>query len=253
MKKIKYLSKKLKAFTFDDIFLLAETPKKEVKEALEDLIKENILKKTSQGFVYCDLEQVPPPTEPLVIGRTKADENKPEFIAQPMCKSLRNEFKEKDSKKIKPLTDKELEVIPKYNKVKYDKYIRLLKLTRGLYGTELKNFVEEYNKLNPQNPTSYSNLIRKRHLCAKFGTASLIAKYGHSTKVYYPDMEKYYSCFKKLYFSNSNLSIEECRKNTAKKFDIPPEKFPCVMTFRRRLHKDFTTAEVKRIRRNECF
>ncbi len=33
MKKIRYLSRKLKAFTFEDIFLLAETPKEKLQNA----------------------------------------------------------------------------------------------------------------------------------------------------------------------------------------------------------------------------
>ena len=59
MKKICYLSRKLKAFTFEDIFLLAETSKEKLQNALQELIEEGVLKKTNQGFVFVNLNKFP--------------------------------------------------------------------------------------------------------------------------------------------------------------------------------------------------
>ena len=52
MKKIVYLARKLKAFTFDEIFMLAEMPKEEISSILEQLISENVIKEDSQGYLF---------------------------------------------------------------------------------------------------------------------------------------------------------------------------------------------------------
>ena len=50
MKKIIYLARKLKAFTFDEIFMLAEIPKEELSSMLEQLISENVLKEDGEKY-----------------------------------------------------------------------------------------------------------------------------------------------------------------------------------------------------------
>lgn len=54
MEKIIYLSKKLKAFTFDEIFLLAEMQKEELEKSLNELVENGTLKQDLQGFVYVE-------------------------------------------------------------------------------------------------------------------------------------------------------------------------------------------------------
>ena len=44
MEKIIYLSKKLKAFTFDEIFLLAEMEKENLEKCLNELVEDETLK-----------------------------------------------------------------------------------------------------------------------------------------------------------------------------------------------------------------
>ena len=243
MKKIRYLSRKLKAFTFEDIFLLAETPKEILLSILQELVDEGTLKKTNQEFVCCEFKQTPPPTEPVVKNTITKCIWHEDFV----------KFAEIDTPNTKNLTSQELEEIPEYNRKKRDKYLHLLKITNGLHGKKLMEFIAEYNKLNPQNRTSYANLIRKRNTYVRYGDSALISKFGTPRKVYYPDMEEYYAIFKKFYLSNSGRSLEECRKNVAKIFQIPLEKFPSVITFRRRLYKDFSKEEIRSIRSQLCF
>lgn len=57
MEKIIYLSKKLKAFTFDEIFLLAEMEKECLEKCLKELIENGTLKQDTQGYIY--VEQIP--------------------------------------------------------------------------------------------------------------------------------------------------------------------------------------------------
>lgn len=243
MKKIRYLSRKLKAFTFEDIFLLAETPKEKLLDALQELISEGVLKKTIQGFVYCEFKQIPPPTEPVVKNFTTKFIRDEEFV----------KFAEILTPDIKNLTSQELEEIPEYNRKKRDKYLHLLKITNGLHGKKLMEFIKEYNKLNPSNKTSYANLIRKRNAYVRYGDFALVSKFGTPRKPYYPDMEDCYAVFKKFYLSNYGMPLKKCRENVAKIFQIPLGKFPSSMTFRRRLYKDFTKEELRNIRSRLCF
>lgn len=57
MEKIIYLSKKLKAFTFDEIFLLAEMEKESLEKCLNELVENGTLKQDSQGYIY--VEHIP--------------------------------------------------------------------------------------------------------------------------------------------------------------------------------------------------
>ena len=243
MKKVKFLARKLKAFSFNDIFSLAELPKEELQEKLDKLVEENILKKTTQGYIYCEFDYVPPPTAPTVKGEAVTFVRDDDYV----------KFSENDYGKMKSLSLAELGNIPEYNRKKYTKFFGLLKLTRGLYGKQLVEFIKEYNKQNPDDKTSYANIVRKRNLYVKYGPEALVAKFGKPRKLYYPDMEKYYMVFKKYYFSPKKLNIEACRQLTAKELHIPLEQFPHRITFRRRLLKDYTTIEMKNKRNFLCF
>lgn len=208
MKKIRYLSRKLKAFTFEDIFLLAETPKEKLQSTLQELIDEGVLKKTNQGYVFCEFKQIPLPTEPVVRNTATRFIQDKDFV----------KFVEINTPNIKNLTSKELEEIPEYNRKKRDKYLHLLKITNGLHGKKLMKFIDEYNQLNPSNRTSYANLIRKRNAYVRYGDVALISNFGTPRKSYYPDMEEYYAIFKKFYLANYGISIRKSRENTAKFF-----------------------------------
>src|SRR5574344_802846 len=52
MDKIIYLAQKLQAFTFDDIFILAEIEKDRLTNMLDELVRANILNKNAQGYVF---------------------------------------------------------------------------------------------------------------------------------------------------------------------------------------------------------
>lgn len=57
MEKIIYLSKKLKAFTFNEIYLLAEMEKEKLEKCLNELVENGTLKQDAQGYIY--VEQIP--------------------------------------------------------------------------------------------------------------------------------------------------------------------------------------------------
>ena len=115
-KKICYLSRKLKAFTFEELYVLAETPKDELKQILQTMVKENILKKTSHGYVYCEFDYVPSPAKPEVKAETVKFVRDNDFI----------KFKTKsiipDYTPARNLSPEELEKIPIETLRKLEKY-----------------------------------------------------------------------------------------------------------------------------------
>lgn len=54
MEKIIYLSKKLKAFTFNEIYLLAEMEKEKLEKCLNELVENRTLKQDAQGYIYIE-------------------------------------------------------------------------------------------------------------------------------------------------------------------------------------------------------
>lgn len=54
MEKIIYLSKKLKAFTFNEIYLLAEMEKEKLEKCLNELVENGTLKQDAQGYIYVE-------------------------------------------------------------------------------------------------------------------------------------------------------------------------------------------------------
>ena len=115
MKKVKFLARKLKAFSFNDIFSLAELPKEELQEKLDKLVEENILKKTTQGYIYCEFDYVPPPTAPTVKGEAVTFVRDDDYV----------KFSENDYGKMKSLSLAELGNIPEYNRKNSLDYLNL--------------------------------------------------------------------------------------------------------------------------------
>ncbi len=125
MKKICYLSRKLKAFTFEDIFLLAETSKEKITKCITRIDRRRRFKKRLiKDLFFVNLNKFPPPTEPVVKNTATKFIQDEEFV----------KFTEIITQNTKNLTSQELEEIPEYNRKKRDKYLYLLKITRGLHG-----------------------------------------------------------------------------------------------------------------------
>lgn len=239
MEKIIYLCRKLKAFTFDEIFVLAETPKEKLQKILEQLKTENIIKENAQGYVF--IKEQANDTLKMV------NANPVMLVETGDC----NIFKNFKSNTVKNLTMEELEKIPEYNLKKFNKYMNLLKLTNGLYGQKLKAFIAEYNAKNPYEQTSYSSILRRRRGYILKGNSSLISKYGKIKRGWYDD--KFYQLFKILYFSKERPSYQQCREAIAEHFNISIEKSPSVMHYRRKLKKEMSPDEVREKRYTICF
>ena len=91
MEKLIYLARKLKAFTYNEIFMLAEMPKEKLSQLLEQLITENVIKKDTQGYLFIkDFENFEPP---------KTTRVKP-FIEGSEYEKFKQKQKEKEKKEI---------------------------------------------------------------------------------------------------------------------------------------------------------
>ena len=102
---------------------------------------------------------------------------------------------------------------PAWAKLQADKYMHLLKQTENLKGSELREFIETWNKQKDNSETSYTSIMRMRQRYAKHGINGLLAKYGtNATKSKVQD--EFYNYFKTLYLKQGGPSIRSCWENT---------------------------------------
>ena len=149
MEKLIYLARKLKAFTYNEIFMLAEMPKEELNQILEQLVTENVIKEDSQGYIFIkDFNDFESP---------KTKRAKP-FIEE----SEYDKFKQK----------------PKYKNEKPDKsknyglFVPQNELSENLSFYEIiNNFLEKYAArfCTPSTIQTYRSLL-KNHILPYFKT-----------------------------------------------------------------------------------
>ena len=143
---------------------------------------------------------------------------------------------------------------PEWAKVQADKYITILKTSNNLHGLELHNFINNWNKENPNTPTSYPSVLRMRHRYAKEGISGLLAKYGNNgarTTV----ADDHYDYFKNLYLKEGAPSAKSCWLITlgyAMKADsVNKSEFPSYMSFLRRLQREIPEQAIYLARKGE--
>lgn len=130
---------------------------------------------------------------------------------------------------------------PSWAKFQAKKYLPILKESLCLKGQKLKDFIDNWNKNNPEITTSYSSLIRMRQRYFKYGVSGLISRHGtNSTKSTVSNI--YYDYFKRLYLKEGAPSLFSCWEQTLgyaiKNYDIEKNTFPSFMSFKRRLDRE---------------
>ena len=139
------------------------------------------------------------------------------------------------------INDEKYADIPNWAKVQADRYINIIKNTLDLKGINLKNYINNWNKNNPNLSTSYDSIIRMRKRYKKEGLKGLFARYGHSANKIFikPEIFNY---FKNLYLVEGAKKTKSCwditlgyglRKNIITRDDMA--KLP---TFLRQLRKE---------------
>ncbi|MCB0713421.1 MAG: DDE-type integrase/transposase/recombinase [Ignavibacteriae bacterium] len=144
-----------------------------------------------------------------------------------------------------PVDDKELEEkayaeAPEYARKQADKYLSILKVTDGMKGQALKDFVQEWNRGRAkEDQTSYPSIMRMRKTYKEEGVAGLLAGYGKTrgTTTVEPRWMEY---FKSVFLKQTGPSLKNCWVQTlgfARKLDstITKDSFPSHEAFRRLL------------------
>lgn len=197
-------ARKLKNFTLDEIVIISGIHEEKVIIYLETFVIRKLLTKNNGNFVVLD--------DKLVILPESEDEKY--FLS------------------------------PEWAKKKANKYLVVIKYTRGLKGQELKDFIKEWNENNPEFKTSYQSLQRARKTFYNKGRMGLLAKYGkHKGKTIVK--EEYFEMFKEFYLTLLKPSMKTCAKEVREHFGIKKnENFPSPISFLRRLKREITQKEI---------
>ena len=128
---------------------------------------------------------------------------------------------------------------PNWAKQQAEKYLQILENSKGLKGNDLKEFIEEWNKVN--EPTSYSSVIKMRKRYFRYGLNGLLSRHGQhlrGTSV----QDNYFEYFKNLYLIEGAPSLRTCWDLTLgyaiREFNADRKTFPSFMAFKRRLDKE---------------
>lgn len=128
---------------------------------------------------------------------------------------------------------------PNWAKQQAEKYLQILEKSNGLKGNDLKQFIEEWNKVN--DPTSYSSVIKIRRRYFRYGLNGLLSRHGQHLKGT-SVKDDYFEYFKNLYLIEGAPSLRTCWDLTLgyaiREFNANKEIFPSFMAFKRRLDKE---------------
>lgn len=130
---------------------------------------------------------------------------------------------------------------PQWAKIQAEKYISILKVSSGLKGHKLKEFIKKWNIQNPDFQTSYSCLHKMHRRYKKEGINGLLARYGNNNQKTSID-DKYFEYFKNLYLIEGAPSLYSCWEQTRgyaiREDNINKSEFPSHMSFKRRLNRE---------------
>lgn len=241
--KLLKLAKRLNSFELDDIVIMSGEEEKQIILILEALIKEGHIKLSTNGS-YLYLEKI-----------IKSQSKKSEKVINIEIKP-REMFKPEDlfdPEKEKRDYEKYLKA-PEFARKKADKYLRVLELSRGLSGSKLKDFADKWNIVYPDMRTSYSQILRARHIVRLQGKAALLAAYGKNYKSPSTIDEELYGKFVRKYLSPLSPRFSDTYKKLKAEYELEnPEfnNFPSSRAIDRRIKKDFTAEEIFNFRNSE--
>lgn len=236
---ISKLAKGLNRFSINDISIMLDFTESEIKEALSELVEEDVIKKLGEKqYLYIKLK------------------NNKELMQSKNSEKLFKKitFETGKIKNLNPieLFDKEeelkkYEAAPEWAKPRLIRYISLIKLTAGLRGRYLKMYLEQIGKLNPEFKASYSSLKRFDRLYREGGVSALIPNFGHNSNRTVLDLQMY-EYFRELYLSPERFSLQKCVKIISENEKFKSAIIPSGATFKRVLYKEYKQNEVEQIR-----
>ncbi len=131
--------------------------------------------------------------------------------------------------------------VPQWSKAQAEKYLTIISACSGLRGQKLKDYINAWNRVNPDFKTSYSRFMYMKKRYLSYGFNGLLAQYGHKNcRVQIPDI--YYQYFKNIYLVEGAPSLQSCWEQTfgfaRKNEDVNKETFPSGITFKRKLKEE---------------
>ena len=149
---------------------------------------------------------------------------------------------------IKRWGDRTYSDVPSWAKVQAEKYLTHIDATVGIKGNELKKYIENWNKENPNEKTSYSCLMKMKNRYNESGVSGLLAKYGKNA---YRTIvtDELYEYFKNLYLKEGCPSARSCWDITlgyamGQDPTVNRDNFPSMKAFLRRLEVEIPSAAV---------
>lgn len=130
---------------------------------------------------------------------------------------------------------------PNWAKAQAEKYISIIKNSKDLKGAALKDFIINWNLLNPEYKTSYSCLMKMKQRYEEAGLDGLLAQYG-KTRTIALIQDDFFEYFKNLFLVEGAPSLQSCWENTLgyamRTAGINKLNFPSRMAFLRRLERE---------------
>jgi hypothetical protein len=165
--------------------------------------------------------------------------------------SLPSDLKELFVADFQPELDLEAEIYssaPEWARGKADKYIAVLRASKGLKGTALKRFISGWNIKHPDLKTSYPRVVEARRIYWDQGVSGLLAHYGRAAgrSIVKDEWFKY---FKAAYLVEGAPSVKSCWiktlgyvKGLARELVL--KTFPSPKSFLRRLEREIPKSAI---------
>lgn len=222
------LAKKLNRFNFDEILTISEIEDEVLmKEFLDELVNDEAIVERDNSYTFVKtivpVAEVEPP-DFYNPAKNYAWENLEGYDYYLTLEGKSKDFAERNMK--------------------------LLELTYGLAGKELKAFLKELGVRRSELKIAYSSYIRMRNDFAENGVFGIIGKWGRGKGTSCVG-SKEYELYKQYYFSNKNLTpkaiVQKMQKELTQQegYEV---WLPSHNTFIRRIEMEFTPKAIERLR-----
>jgi hypothetical protein len=214
---------RLETFNIDDIVMITAFDEENIQKCLEIFVKQKKIRKISDE-TYSIITEKTPIKKKEIVKKTNVKQ------------------------KIFEFTPQELEIYnnaPNWARKPAEKYFTVLKLTHGLTGKRLKDFLKIFNERNPELKTSYSAVNSARLKLRKDGLIGLLAKYSIHNKGHSCVQAEMYSKFKELYLSKQAPSFLNCYTKLKNEYYLKGVwQIPGYLSFVRRIKAEFTSEQI---------
>ncbi len=219
--KILSLAKNLNQFSINDILVMLDIEKKEAQKCLLQLEEDFCIKRNGEEKY-------------LYIKNISLSKQKSVKILDPI--SLFN-------------NDEELNIYnscPPNVKKRIDKYMLLMKLTKGVIGNELISLLRKIGEQSPEYSIGYVAFKKNQREYLAHGLKALIPRY---VRISYNKIEpEIYEYFKKIYLHPQRYSVAKCIELIKENENFKNAQIPDNKTLKKNLKKEYNAEYIKQMR-----